>query len=116
MTNQDQEDHRLAALAAGYEFHVDRSGFSLANGLMWRPRHSRSDSFGLMSALGMTVDFADSAIHAGAFVIKGEDHFCEAFVEMDAEINTVEKLYFEAIFRCAVEIGRAKEGKANAQN
>lgn len=127
MTPQDQEDHRLAALAANLKVHglADEGAWlsvpsEVQEGrkkiIWWSPKRDKSDSFDLMVACGMDIGFLDDALLVSASIFPCEDPYREVFVEMDEKINTVEKLYFEAIFRCAVEIGRAKEGKANAQN
>jgi len=102
MNDIDREEHRLAALAAGYEF---RAKYSPAlywrkidsdTWTTWQPKINKADSFDLMVACGL--DFAK--VHGG--------YICY-HKAVRASAKDVTPSTHEAIFNCAVEIGRSME-------
>jgi len=121
MTPQDQEDHRLAALAAGLpiRFRKDIGCFVRMHNSCakdqgfwgaWVPLANKSDSFDLMVACGIQIDTSEDDWHSATYWI--DEMNINGFIYPPHDSQEAMK----AIFRCAVEIGRAKEGKANAQN
>ena len=122
MTPQDQEDHRLAALAAGFkvEFRDELDSFvrwhqskSHEVGFWgsWIPLSYSSDSFDLMVACEIAFKSGGrSSVAAGYWVIANKiQKICEHVVYVSGDVTTKDQSAKEAIFRCAVEIGRAKE-------
>jgi len=115
MTTQDQEDHRLAALTAGIKIFLgpassdwyDRDTFYISSeddsffGMCesWHPKTNNADSFDLYNAIYRSL-------------AEG----CRKYIHLtntlhDALMSGDSAAIREAIFNCAVEIGRDKEGK-----
>jgi len=111
MTPQDQEEHRLAALAAGIKifqgpassgvynrdtFYISEEGFFVGVCKSWNPKTNKANSFDLMVAAGITYDaqhgWASAKLSSGA---------CVNVPINDDPLN--------AIFECAVEMGRIME-------
>ena len=107
MTPQDREEHRLAALAAGYEV-AFRDGrcmvvivekYNYLSRSEWQPKINKADCFDLMVACGMSIDFCEGLVRSDDMQIT------VGFEPYDSEAA------MQAAFNCAVEIGRDKEGK-----
>ena len=105
MNDIDREEHRLAALAAGYEISFSNDDYprpQIKEGDDWRwltywhPKSSEEDSFGLMVAAGITYDAQHS--WASAKLSSGE------YVNIPLNDDPL-----KAIFKCAVAIGRSIE-------
>ena len=104
MNKQKQQEHELAAIAAGYDVvsrrHYGEVFYKHCNGGYWRPTIDPYDSFALMLACGIKVSqhlgdaMAESNMNGGASVI-----ICG---------NTIRES-MEAIFKCAAQIGRNME-------
>ena len=107
MNNQEREEHRLAALAAGYEF---RDKYSPAlywrkidsdTWTTWQPKINKADSFDLMVACALELD------------VYSQEHIV-CFTKQDSTVEgeslgLFAESYMQAIFNCAVAIGRSME-------
>lgn len=104
MNTKDIEEHRLVALAAGYDFYCDNKGFYWKCGdhmpIPWDPKKSKADAFDLHTAI--YVILVEERVKYN-FVI---NNLHEALIS-----DNNSKSVIEAIFKCAVEIGRDKEIK-----
>jgi len=115
MTDQDRIDHELAAKAAGYVLtfkqggckggaycgaFIEREGFLMA----WRPKEDDGDAFRLAVKLKIDVMHDDKSDN-DAYVMAGAIDHVE---DVDDECNRPAATRL-AVFRCAVEIGRAKQ-------
>ena len=116
MNKQDQEQHRLAALAAGYKakkgasgrfFKWESSGNFDEWWQVWHPKTCKVDSFDLMVACSMFTGFTkkgNTAVAAHPYT----DIECQKGVS-----ETPANDLMQAIFDCAVEIGRLMETQDN---
>ena len=115
MTDQDRKDHELAAKAAGYVLtwkegsckggaycgaFIERGGELVA----WNPKGDDGDAFRFAVKLKIDV-MHDDKWDNDAYVMAGAIDHVE---DVDGECNrpTAARL---AVFRCAVEIGRAMQ-------
>jgi hypothetical protein len=108
MTDQDRKDHELAAKAAGYVptwkegsckggaycgAFIERGGEVVA----WRPKEDDGDAFRLL----VDLKLFDRVVHAIEFGLYDRD----LNMEFNGDKAEATRL---AVFRCAVEIGRAQ--------
>lgn len=107
MNETEKEQHALAASAAGYTGVCYEDGHHWIDGpltqagiypVRWSPRHDDGDAFRLMVALGIRIDPRDPETRAFGSVgeMVAEYHKPNAYAATR-----------EAIFRVAVETGRA---------
>jgi len=108
MTNNEREEYRLAALAAGYDYrHVEgvghvrwiRSGKSGFYG-GWSPKTDKADSFDLMAACRMDLFLSSGSVRAS----NGES--VSGIYQSDKPID---EQAMEVIFMRAVAKGRSIE-------
>jgi len=103
-----REQLELAAKAAGIEIYLtkstpDRVFYRLDICEEWRPTEDKSESFELMVACGIDVEFNEAA-----GIVYTEKHSCCIRVFVDEDYNNDKGLAtMWAIFLCAVEIGGA---------
>ena len=125
MTDQDRKDHELAAKAAGYTLtfkhgsckggaycgaFIERGGEVVA----WRPKQDDGDSRRLSVDLRLVVHVWDDgeSVCAAKTLPGGQDpsdsssDWYGSYVGDHSDIYEATRL---AVFRCAVEIGRAKQ-------
>lgn len=112
MNKQDQEEHRLAAKAANYDYREivsDSIGgvaaYVMCYGVLkqWFPLASKEDGFGLMVAAGISVDS-----HIDGYAVFSSWREGVEDINVQPEYADPEH-YMQAIFNCAVEIGRSME-------
>ena len=108
MNKQDQEEHMLAALAAGYEFEaysnfvvVKKKGEEVFS--MWRPKTNKANSFDLMVDCGIGVDS-----HIDGYAVFSSWREGVEDINVQPEYADSEH-YMHAVFNCAVAIGRSME-------
>ena len=94
-TITDREEHEFAAKAEGMTI-------DWMCGQIWRPKTSNADAFGLMVACHMDVDFfrEDTGGAVDIYFLRGER-------VTEPEGSDLEAATRRAIFRAAVEIGKA---------
>jgi len=112
MTDQDRKDHELAAKAAGYVLtwkegsckggaycgaFIERGGELVA----WRPKEDNADAFALMVDCAMSVHY-----WMGDVRVSSPDRLDDIVIGLSEDPFEATHL---AVFRCAVEIGRAKQ-------
>lgn len=110
MTNNEQEEYRLAALAAGIDIMLHDRGFRNITGSnpmtniyslpMWRPKTDKADSFDLMAACRMDLFLSSGSVRAS----NGES--VSGIYQSDKPID---EQAMEVIFMRAVSIGRSIE-------
>ena len=124
MNKQDQEQHRLAALAAGYKakkgasgrfFKWESSGNFDEWWQVWHPKTCKVDSFDLMVECFIAVSMDDSGVKASKRVrYNGEiDDIISSFALTHKGYRSLSECAMKAIFKCAVEIGRSMEAQDN---
>ena len=103
MNKQDQEEHRLAAKAAGFDCEYDSDFDAMHNtttGNGWHPKIRKDDSFDLMVACGIVVN------RCGESVIAESDWAPEV---LHVEWGYNAEAYMKVVFYGAVKIGMAME-------
>ena len=103
MNKQDQEERRLALKAAGYDgpynAHQDER-FNKIVLALWNPRKDRAHSFNLMMACNITI-----TRHKNAVMIESDRVPGVVFSGYADQADS----FMNAIFLCAVRIGREME-------
>ena len=108
MTNDEQEEYRLASKAAGFEITYENGCLQqiemfrghLPNYVDWKPKTDKGDSFDLMIACSITV-----TRHGNVLMIKSDGARGVVFCKYGDQDDS----FMKAIFDCAVEIGRGME-------
>lgn len=99
MNNREREEHRLAALAAGLEFRVKYNNVWVRTDnetwTTWQPTIHKADNFDLMVACGMQVR-----------VLKTGTEAISDWAEIFVPYNEGENHTLNAIFKCAVKLGK----------
>jgi hypothetical protein len=104
MTNNEQEEYRLAALAAGISIYaIDQESVHIGPSYAvseWRPKTDKADSFDLMAACRMDLFLSSGSVRAS----NGE--LVSGIYQSDKPID---EQAMEVIFMRAVSIGRSIE-------
>jgi hypothetical protein len=112
MTTQDLIDYQLAAKAAGYVLTFKQGGckggaycgaFIERGGevVAWRPKECDGDAFRLAVRLHLNINVVESGVFASRY--ENEQVIAE---KKNSDHQEAARL---AVFKCAVEIGRAKQ-------
>jgi hypothetical protein len=108
MTNNEREEYRLAALAAGYQYKYGYDDNFTEHVIMedgvfpigWNPKIDKADSFDLMAACRMDLFLSSGSVRAS----NGES--VSGIYQSDKPID---EQAMEVIFMRAVSIGRSIE-------